>query len=227
MAHPYESHREDKVSDRRVSHLTKGYASGSAVRDPDAAADRRAVARAVHKHEENMHKGEPVTRLASGGMSRHRPDHRAKGGRVKSKGTNVTVVVAPQGGQQGATPVPIPVPAAGPPPRPPMPSAGAPAPGMAPAAGMMPPGAPPGMPMRKDGGRVGRAYEEGVRNGTQVSHRTKNDLDKINTSPPLLTRARGGPIEAGNERGPKMHAGADSGEGRLERAALQKRSRLP
>jgi len=224
MAHPFAEHRENKVSDRRVGELTRGYASGGAVRDNDAAADRRAIASAVHKHEKHMHGGEKETALASGGAARHRPDHRAKGGRVKSKGTNVNVIVSPQGGQQ-ATPVPVPVPAAGaaPPPRPPMPPAG-----MAPAAGMQPPGGGmPPMPMRNSGGRVGRAYEDGIRNGTKVSHRTKNDIDKINTSPPLLTRARGGPIEAGKERGPKMHFGADSGEGRLERTALQKRSKLP
>lgn len=82
------------------------------------------------------------------------------------------------------------------------------------------------MPMRASGGRVGRAYEDGIKNGTKVSHRTKNDLGKINTSPPLLTRRTGGPVEAPKGLGPKLHAG-DNGEGRLEKTMLQKRSHRP
>jgi hypothetical protein len=60
-----------------------------------------------------------------------------------------------------------------------------------------PPGLPPGLPMRKAGGRVksGPTWEEGLRNGTQVSHTSgKNDLKDIRTTKPI-TYARGGKVQ--------------------------------
>src|SRR5436190_590876 len=78
---------------------------------------------------------------------------RARGGKVKHKGTNVTVNIAPSAGPQvsspltpGVGPVPMPPPAV----RPPV---------IPPGAGM-PPGAspmPPGGPIRSAGGRAGYA----------------------------------------------------------------------
>jgi hypothetical protein len=79
---------------------------------------------------------------------------RKGGGRTK-KGTNVNIIIAPQGGGQPG--------AGGPPPMPPggpvglhqgAPPPAAMGPGVPPGA--MPPGAPP--PMRKAGGRVGEGF---------------------------------------------------------------------
>jgi hypothetical protein len=42
------------------------YAKGGAVHS-DAAMDKKAVVKAVHKHEKALHKGEPLTKLARGG----------------------------------------------------------------------------------------------------------------------------------------------------------------
>lgn len=45
---------------------TVKYAMGGKVHS-DAAMDKKVVAKAVHKHEKAMHKGEPLTKLAKGG----------------------------------------------------------------------------------------------------------------------------------------------------------------
>ena len=84
---------------------------------------------------------------------------RARGGSVKRGKTNVTVIVAPQGGSptpgvsvgSGAPAMPSMGAPAGPamPPAPPQ--------GMPPRPPMMPPAGGPPMPMRKRGGRVKRA----------------------------------------------------------------------
>lgn len=78
---------------------------------------------------------------------------RKGGGRTK-KGTNVNIIIAPQGAQGAAPPLGMPPPGGGPvglhqgaPPPPPM----------APPPGVMPPGAPPPMG-RKAGGRVGEGF---------------------------------------------------------------------
>ena len=91
---------------------------------------------------------------------------------------------------------------------------------------------PPGI--RKSGGRTyasggkvadGAAWKEGLRNGTKISHSPgKNDQDGLGRGKPI-TYAKGGPVEAFG-MGPSMHAG-DTGEGRLEKAAMQKRSKRP
>jgi len=84
---------------------------------------------------------------------------------------------------------------------------------------------------RRRGGRAyargGKVFEEGRHNGTQVSHGPgKNDLGHITDKPPI-TKKRGGRIEAGNAMGPRMTAGAGSGEGREEKVGIQKRSKRP
>lgn len=121
-----------------------GYKSGGAVSD-EASKD-------VHKHESHLHKGEPKTKLATGGAvegfaSGGRLDKMARGGRHKHKAhTKITIVNAPQ--QGGAlAPMPIPVP-------PPGPMAG-------PPPGMM----PPGMPMHKSGGKVAPHMTGGAASG--------------------------------------------------------------
>jgi ribosomal protein S6 len=44
----------------------KKYAEGGKVHS-DAAMDKKSMAKAVHKHEKALHKGEPMTKLAKGG----------------------------------------------------------------------------------------------------------------------------------------------------------------
>lgn len=116
-----------------------GYAAGGKVSD-EASKD-------VHKHEDHLHKGEPKTKLATGGeiegkATGGRLDKMARGGRHKGKAhTKITIVNAPQAG--GAPP-----PMLARPPGPPMPVS-PPGMGGSPMAGGMPP-----MPMRKDGGSV-------------------------------------------------------------------------
>lgn len=49
----------------------------------DMPMDKKVVKAAVHKHESNMHKGEPKTKLAAGGML-------ARGGGAAKKGLRFT-----------------------------------------------------------------------------------------------------------------------------------------
>lgn len=162
MAHPHAEQRTAHVARANKMIGRAGYRNGGSVRDDDAQ-DRKEIAAAVHKHEKHDHKGEPETKLRSGGhvdgeKGRAHLAKRARGGAMSHKGgksTKVNVIVAPQGG--GAHPVPVPVPVH-------PPGAGAP-PGAAPmggppmGGGMAPPGGMPpggGMPpmMRKRGGKI-------------------------------------------------------------------------
>src|ERR1700726_4119752 len=97
MAHPHNEHRAHKVEKRRVAHMTKGYASGGAVHS-DEAEDKQLIKKTVKKTALKMEGGKP----------KHRMDHRARGGRTKSKGkTIVNVINAPQhpmGGAPGMMP---------------------------------------------------------------------------------------------------------------------------
>ena len=211
MTHPHAEHRQHKVERRRVHQMLKGYAAGGAVHD-DEREDKALVKKMVKPGSLKMH----------GGKVGHRADKRARGGRTSAKkGTNVTVVVAPQGG--GAHPMPVPVPAggAGPPPMPPRPP-------------MMPPGGPPmgagpmgpPNPIRHAGGRAfargggvksGPAWNEGVRNGTQPHNSPgKNDTKDIGRGKPI-TYKTGGRIEASSKVEPatKLPGGSGGGEARL------------
>lgn len=188
MAHPFAGHRQSKVEHSRVAKMTKGYASGGSVHG-DEAEDKALIKKTVKK----------AALRATGGSVKARADRpaRASGGRVKP--VTVNVVVAPQGGKDdaglaGAPPMPP-----GPPPGPPMPP---------PGAGGPPPGGPPMPPpgMHSSGGRAyakggavktGPAYEEGKRNGTQVSHTDSKQIvkDNMNRRKPI-TYASGGKVRA-------------------------------
>lgn len=154
MAHPMQEHRSHLHEKSRVSHVTRGYATGGGVHE-DAAEDEKML-KAKVKPSALKAKGGKIEgksakmRLDRGGIKR------AHGGKVGKKGaTTVNVVIAGKGeGAPGAPPpgigaaAPMPVP----PPRPPMPPPGA-------GPGMPPPGMPPGGPpmMRAKGGRVKKA----------------------------------------------------------------------
>lgn len=215
MTHPHSEHRQHKVERRRVSQMLKGYASGGAVHD-DEREDKALVKKMV----------KPSAMKAHGGAVKHRADKRARGGRTNKKGTNVTVVVAPQGG--GAHPMPVPVPGGAPPmpPRPPM------APPGAPPMGAGPMGAP--NPIRRAGGRTyakggavkdGPAWKEGIRNGTQPHNSPgKNDTKDIGRKKPI-TYKTGGRIEASDkvESASKLPGGSGGGEARLAKEHRAKR----
>lgn len=229
MSHPFQAQREDKIQHSRVGHITKGYANGGGVEHVDPAQDRKLVKSMSNEHEKDMKK---VEGRKNGG----RLDRFARGGKVSSKGTNVNVIITPGSGGQDhppAIPIPVSAGAAAPPPmppRPPMMQAGIP-------PGIGGPGGAPGAPMiRRDGGRAGYkrggavkdgpAWKEGLRNGTSVEHSPgKNDITDIKR-PKQITYKTGGRIEA-TGMGPKMKAGAEGGEGRLEKIGIQKRSKRP
>lgn len=214
MSHPFANVRQSKVERSRVPSLTKGYASGGTV----TAAVSPKVAGKVS--------GVAAAGYADGGAVKPRLDRpqRAKGGRVGK--TTVNVIVAPQG-DQAKPPMP-PVAGLGPagPVPPPMVK-----PPMAPPPGPMagPGGPPPGMPMppRSQGGRTyasggavksGPAFEEGKREGTQVSHDPgKNDLKDVGRKR-VITYATGGAVEAPAGRGPKLPGGGRGGLARLAKA---------
>ena len=74
MAHPYHEHKQHKVERQRVHHITRGYASGGAVKHEDEAEDRKMVKAMV----------KPKALRADGGAVKARMDRpsRKKGGRV-------------------------------------------------------------------------------------------------------------------------------------------------
>jgi len=192
MAHPFDAFRQSKVEHARVPQITKGYAAGGAVHS-DEAEDKRMIKGMVKKS----------ALRADGGAVKARQDRvpRASGGGVfgrkggkkgKSNKTIVNVINHGQGapvpglgaapgipGAPGLPAGPVPMP----PPRPPM----AGPPGLPPA---IPGGAGlPGLPPRSQGGRAyksggavkpGAAWNEGLKEGTQVSHRNSKAVEKEN-----------------------------------------------
>ncbi len=182
---PTPSPNTDDVERSRVGHITKGYASGGAVHS-DEAEDRKMVKGMVKKS----------AMKAEGEKPKHRADkpHRAKGGRVKHKGTTVNVMVAPPHGGVGAVPVPVPG-AAGPMPPPgaqPM-AAAPPGPPMLP-----PPGMGPGMGPRAHGGR---AYKSGGRVGPESMEAAAKDAEAHRKSGDKDTK---GPSRGFANRGTKV-----------------------
>lgn len=212
MAHPYAGHRQSAVEHSRVKHIAKGYVSGGAVIKTE---DDRKVRKMSASQEREVN--------PEGGVAAHRMDRpkRAKGGRVK--GNAKTIINVINGGDKAAPPPMPPMgiapPGAMPPPAPPM--------AAKPPMPMLPPGGPPpGMPMRAKGGRVNQGspvYEEGKRNGTQVSHTSgKSDLADMNRKT-VVTFASGGRVrrfEASNAVSPasKLPGGGGGGEARLAKA---------
>lgn len=183
MAHPYKNLRENKVERSRVSHITKGYASGGSVKN--VATKAIAAHRAEHQA---MSDDSPMAK-------------RANGGRVGKKATTVVNVITQAPQPQPPAPPPMMAPPPPPPPGPP-PGMGGPPPG-APPMGAGPGGPPPGMPMRAKGGRVNKGtkvFAEGKREGTQVSHTPgKNDTDDMKRPgmkmhPKVVTFATGGGV---------------------------------
>lgn len=212
MAHPYQSLRADKVERSRVSRIAPGRASGGRINQTDEEKDKATV----------KSLGKPDGMKIGGKASKARLDrpHRASGGRVGKGKTNVTINVI-GGGDKAATPTVSPALAGAlpPMPRPPI----APPMGAGPPGGLPPPGGPPMVPpgpMRASGGRVGSkgtaVYEEGKRNGTQVSHAPgKNDQGDVFRGK-QITYATGGAVEATGKT-LKMRYGAGGEKGREEK----------
>ena len=212
MGHPFANIRQHDVERSRVGSICKGYATGGAVHD-DVAADTKLVKKMV----------KPAALKMDGGVAKARMDRpgRAKGGRVKKAGTNVNVIIAPQGAQNspsagGVGPVPPPKP-----PGPPMPPPMAGPPGGGPGLPMAPPGVGP-MPPRANGGRA-YATGGGVKdyaNTKKYMRPSPNKMDgKDIGRPPVVPRKTGGAINASptGPHGPKF-IGGNNGLERLQEA---------
>ena len=93
---------------------------------------------------------------------------------------------------------------------------------------------PPGMPPRSSGGRAyasggavksGPAWKEGLRSGTQVQHSPGKMDGKDIGRGPVITRAKGGKIEAPQGvSAPHLGGGSGGGEARLAKERMAKRS---
>jgi hypothetical protein len=245
MAHPYHSHKQNKVERARVSHLTKGYASGGAVKE-----------KGLVKKVLSAHRAEHSALHAEGHESKHRMDRpkRAKGGRVKGNGKTIINVITgghPAGGAPPPMPPGPPMGIAGPPPG--APAAMPPRPPMPGGPGMPPPGAgaPPMPPMgRAKGGRVQTPTGTGVaaessrskenrgspvfnaslRHGTKVSHQDGKDDQKNIGRGRVVTFACGGGVKSfrayggraespqGVAKSTRLPGGSGGGEARLVKA---------
>jgi len=203
MAHPYHKHGEHAKSHSRVHHILKGggHKRGGAAH-ADAAADRKLFRSMIA---DQADQGVPGAK---------RGGRFARGGRTKAnKGgqhTNIAVVVPhgrPAAGSQAGGPpsLPPPPPQGGGPPALPPPGLGGP------GGPPLPPGGPPGLKppgMMKRGGKVKR------QDGGSVGDASAGNLKKWADRASANSYARGGRLP---------DAGALSGEGRLEKAALHKR----
>ncbi len=169
MAHPFKSAAmasskvKNKAMGGSLSLSPRGYAGGGSPKPGNMALEMKRAS------------GGSVSRYASGG----KVAGYANGGRTTSKGkgttVNINIVSAPDRSSPGAAqspggppPVPMGLPAGGPPPGPPKPPGGPGGPGGAPGAGAIPPeliaalaakkaqGGMPAPGMMKKGGRVSR-----------------------------------------------------------------------
>lgn len=198
MSHPYRQHKNAEKT--RVSHIM-GKAKGGAVHS-DEAEDAAMIRKAMGDHDKQQHGGKhtDLKNLGSGGKSRM--DKYARGGKVKHGGgkhhTKINIVVAPKAGADM--------------PPPGMPPAGGPI-GTPPAGGppMPPKGPMPPPPSPMGGGMPGIG---GMKRGGKV--KSKSGL----ASPENLKKwSEHASSNSRYERGGKvpMKAGADSGEGRLQK----------
>jgi hypothetical protein len=205
MSHPMNHLRQTKVEHSRVSRLTKGYKSGGAVKGE----------KSIGKKSLSLHKQEHEALHAEGSKSKHRADRpgRAKGGKVKGKHNERTVINVISGGHPAGgavSPMPVMPPpgiggAAMPPPmaaKPPMPM---PPPGAGPG---MPPGGAPPMPMRAKGGAV---KSIGMHAGTKVQHmRGKGDLEQMGRGKQVTFKS-GGRVRSFYAKGGSVKNKTDAG----------------
>lgn len=205
MAHPYAANKS--LHTDRLGKMLSGMT-------PEAGP------KATHSDQMGAMKG------MNSGMSMHGGKAKlARGGRTKGK-TNININVMPAAPDAGAPPTMPAGMGALPPPmaKPPM----APPPG--PPPGMAGPGMPPPMMPHKFGGRSykaggsvkdGRAWAEGLKNGTKVQHAGQSDAKDINR-PPVITRKSGGRLfsEKTSMKDIKNKDGGNGGKGRLAKARL-------
>ena len=172
--------KQQREAEKRVTGA--GYRKGGAIDEGDR--------QAVHKHERNMHKGEPVTKLRRGGIVAGKPipsriDRLARGGKPRGgKAVHINVMASNpqerqmaaqqgmrQGMQMGARAAAARMGGAGPagPAGPPMPQGPQPVPGMA-ARPPMAGGAPP-MGVRPMGASRGGKAKRPFRKGGMVKVR--------------------------------------------------------
>lgn len=214
MAHPMRADVKDAIN-AKLHKMTREYGAASGPANnilaptnrakgegPEPASEFGATSGAPRPRADRASRlSNPIPTLATGGAVK-----RANGGRAKKKGgTNVNVIVAPQGGATPPMPPPV---IAGPPPAmpmPPKPPMGAP--GLPPGGGpIMPP--PPGLPPpgmvapRARGGRIDGDEPQ----GDAVTARTLKNEGLVRG------RAKGGHLPHHH-----MTAGAATGVGRLQK----------
>jgi hypothetical protein len=198
--------RQTKVEHSRVGKITRGYASGGAVKgysDDDSKVRKMSASQEREVNPE-------------GGVAPHRMDRpkRAKGGKVKGNAKTIVNVITgghPAGGAVPPGPV-MPPPGLAGAALPPPPMAAKPPMMPPPGAGGPPigPGGPPPMPLRAKGGRVNqgdKVYEQSKRAGTQVTHDNgKSDLPDMNRGRQVTFWA-GGKVKKRAEGGATKLAG--------------------
>jgi len=196
MAHQYDHLREKHPGKKRAGEFAKQFKSGGAVKKATGGATKEI---AVPKASGGEIKAEGK---AEGG----RLDKRARGGGVKKHGkghhTHINIMVAPKGGAD--VPPPPGAGIGGPPPigaAPPMVPKGPMPPPPGGPMGAGPPGLPPGMPPPGGMKRGGKTYS-GISSKTNIDHWAKRTGGNTRYE-------KGGKVP--------MKAGADSGEGRIQK----------